>query len=32
MSFNGVGQFTLNSGGHSIGVGVSTNGEDLGAQ
>jgi hypothetical protein len=32
MSFNGVGQYTLNSGGHSIGVGVSTNGEDLGAQ
>lgn len=32
MGFNGIGRYTLNSGGHSIGVGVSTNGEDLGGQ
>jgi hypothetical protein len=32
MGFNGVGLYTLNSGGHSMIAGVSTNGEDLGAQ
>jgi hypothetical protein len=32
LGFNGVGQYTLNSGGHSVSVGVSRNGEDQGAQ
>jgi hypothetical protein len=32
MGFNGIGLYTLNSGGHSVGVGVTTDGEDLGGQ
>ena len=32
MSFNGVGQFTMLSGGGSMGVAVTTGGEDQGAQ
>ena len=32
MGFNGIGKYTLKSGGHSVGVGISYYGNDMGGQ